>query len=241
MKTVEKMKGKAQNLSTAEGVIIAFLGDSVTQGCFEIYKKENNAIETVFDQKYSYHRAFGDILSMLFPSVPINIINAGISGDTSSNGLKRVEKDVLRHEPDLTVVCYGLNDCSRNEEKREKYLNNLRKIFTLVLESGSELIFMTPNMMNTKISCHITDPDFIKIAEDTMDKQNGGYFDSFMDGARELCREMNVPLCDCYAIWKMLYENGVNTTELLSNKINHPTREMNKVFAYELVRTLFSN
>jgi hypothetical protein len=52
---------------------------------------------------------------------------------------------------------------------------------------------------------------------------------------------MNVPLCDCYAIWKMLYENGVNTTELLSNKINHPTREMNKLFAYELVRTLFSN
>ena len=27
--------------------------------------------------------------------------------------------------------------------------------------------------------------------------------------------------------------------ELLSNKINHPTREMNKLFAYELVRTMF--
>ena len=241
MKIIEKIVAKKKNLAQCEGVTIAFLGDSVTQGCFEIYRKENNSIETVFEQKSSYERTFSDILAMLFPAVPINVINAGISGDTASNGLKRVERDVLRHEPDLTVVCYGLNDCSRNEEKREKYLNNLRKIFTLVLESGSELIFMTPNMMNTKVSCHITDPDFIKIAEDTMDKQNGGYFDSFMDGARELCREMNVPLCDCYAIWKMLYENGVNTTELLSNKINHPTREMNKLFAYELVRTLFSN
>ena len=39
---------------------------------------------------------------------------------------------------------------------------------------------------------------------------------------------------------KKLAASGVDTTELLSNKINHPTRDMNKVFAYELVRTIFS-
>ena len=50
---------------------------------------------------------------------------------------------------------------------------------------------------------------------------------------------MNIPVCDCYAIWKKLYESGVSTTELLSNKINHPSREMNKLFAVELVRTMF--
>ena len=240
MRIIEKMAKKTADHMNNEGVTIAFLGDSVTQGCFEIYKKENNEIETVFDQRYSYERSVSDILGMLFPMVPVNTINAGISGDSSGRGVERVQRDVLRHEPDLTVVCYGLNDCGRSEGSVEKYTNNLRGIFERVLASESELIFMTPNMMNTKISPHLCDPDFIEIAKVTAFKQNQGFFDAHIEGAKTLCAEMGVPVCDCYSIWKRLSESGVDTTELLSNKINHPTREMNKVFAYELVRTMLS-
>ena len=240
MKIIEKMAAKCRDHMHHESVTIAFLGDSVTQGCFEIFKKENNAIETIFEQKYSYERALSDILATLYPLCPVNTLNAGISGDNSGNGLRRVERDVLRHEPDLTVVCYGLNDCGRSEGSVEKYTGNLRGIFEKVLASGSELIFMTPNMMNTKVSPHLTDPDFIELAKGTAYKQNEGFFDAHIDAARALCREMGVPVCDCYAIWKKLASSGVDTTELLSNKINHPTRDMNKVFAYELVRTMFA-
>jgi hypothetical protein len=31
---------------------------------------------------------------------------------------------------------------------------------------------------------------------------------------------------------------GVDTTALLSNRINHPTREMNALFADELIKTM---
>ena len=240
MRIIEKMAQKSADLGKYEGVTIAFLGDSVTQGCFEIYKNSHNEVDTVFDQKCSYERTVADILAMLFPRCPVNTVNAGISGDSSARGARRVEKDVLRHEPDLTVVCYGLNDCSVREGSVESYVSNLRRIFDSVLKSGSELIFMTPNMMNTGISPYLCDLDFIKIAEDKAVCQNEGYFDAHINAARDLCAEMGVPVCDCYAIWKKLYEGGVNTTELLSNKINHPTREMNKIFAYELVRTMFS-
>ena len=240
MKIIEKMAAKSRDNSHCESVTIAFLGDSVTQGCFEIYKKDKG-IETVFDQKNSYERSVSDFLATLFPMCPVNTVNAGISGDNSGNGLRRVERDVLRHEPDLTVVCYGLNDCGRSVGSIEKYTNNLREIFEKVIASGSELIFMTPNMMNTKISPHLDkDPFILEIAEGTAYKQNAGFFDAHIDAARALCAEMGVPVCDCYAIWKKLAAGGVDTTELLSNKINHPTREMNKVFAYELVRTMFS-
>jgi hypothetical protein len=98
---------------------------------------------------------------------------------------------------------------------------------------------MTPNMMNTAVSPHMTDPDFIAIAEQCARKQNGGAFDAHIDAARRLCLEMHIPICDCYALWKRLSDSGVDTTNLLSNKINHPTREMNKMFAYELVKTMF--
>lgn len=240
MKIIEKMAKKTADHMNNEGVTIAFLGDSVTQGCFEIYKKENNEIETIFDQRYSYERSVTDIFAMLFPMCPVNTVNAGISGDNTGRGVLRVERDVLRHQPDLTVVCYGLNDCGRKEGSVEKYTGNLRQIFERVLASGSELIFMTPNMMNTKVSPHISDPDFIELAKGTAFKQNEGLFDAHIDGARALCAEMGVPVCDCYAIWKTLHACGVDTTELLSNKINHPTRDMNRMFAYELVRTMFS-
>lgn len=240
MKIMEKMARKARDHGRYEGVTVAFLGDSVTQGCFEIYKKENGQMETVFDKRHSYERYVFDILSVLFPNVTVNVIHAGISGDRAPGGLERIGRDVLRHEPDLTVVCYGLNDCGSNEESVARYTEALRGIFGKLREAGSEIIFMTPNMMNTGISPHLTDPDFIKVANRCAQLQNGGAFDAHIDAARSLCREMGVPLCDCYALWKRMYENGVDVTELLANKINHPTREMNRLFAYELVKTMLT-
>ena len=233
------MAAKSNDNYNCEGVTIAFLGDSVTQGCFEIYKKENNAIETVFDKRASYEMGVFDILCTIFPSVTVNIINAGISGDTAAHGLSRMERDVLRHRPDLCVVCYGLNDCALDERSVVRYTDSLRKIFERVRESGSEVIFMTPNMMNTRVCPGLADPDFIAIARQTAKKQNEGFFDAHIDAARALCEEMQVNVCDCYALWKRLSECGVDTTALLANRINHPTREMNKMFAYEIVKTMF--
>jgi hypothetical protein len=99
---------------------------------------------------------------------------------------------------------------------------------------------MTPNMMNTTISPHLTDPDFIHIAEACAVKQNSGAFDAHIQAAKNICAERGIPVCDCYSIWKSLSQSGVNVTELLSNKINHPTREMNYMFAYELIKTMLS-
>lgn len=240
MKILQKINAKANDHFNHEGVTIAFLGDSVTQGCFDIYKNEKNEIETFFDKRHSYERYFFDILCMLFPNVTVNIINAGISGDRATRGAERVENDVIRHAPDLTIVCYGLNDCSENEKSILTYTEALEKIFDKLSAAGSEIIFMTPNMMNTKISPHLKDNDFITVAENCAKLQNDGTFDAHIEAARTLCRKKSIPVCDCYAIWKTMYENGVDTTELLANKINHPTQEMNKLFAVELVKTIFT-
>jgi lysophospholipase L1-like esterase len=241
MKIIEKMASKAADLYSCEGVTIAFLGDSVTQGCFEIYKLPNNGIETVFDKKNSYEMKLFDILATLYPNVPVNIINAGISGDNAPHGCERVARDVLRHQPDLTVVCYGLNDCGGGLGGISTYADALKGIFEQVLASGSELIFMTPNMMNTKVSPHLTEPVLVECAQAIARRQNDNVLDAYLNAAKAVCADMNVTVCDCYAIWKRMYECGVDTTELLANKINHPTREMNGMFAYELAKTMFFN
>lgn len=237
MRIVEKIAEKSKNNAGVEGVSIAFLGDSVTQGCFELYWKLNGDMETIFDPEHSYHRCLSKILAQLYPSVPINMINAGISGGTASHGLERINRDVIRHQPDLAVVCFGLNDVWGGEAGLEKYIHALEGIFEELQKADIEVLFMTPNMMNTSISPHL-EKSFVESAEKTAALQNEGMLDRYLEAAKELCKEKNIPVCDCYARWKVLQRCGVEINEMLANRINHPARSMNWLFATALAETI---
>lgn len=238
MKIVRLMQNVMEKGIREGGVTIAFLGDSVTQGCFEVFMDHNDMIDTVYEKEHAYHTYLNRLLSILYPRVPVNIINAGISGDNAPGADGRLERDVLSRNPDLVVVCFGLNDVVLGKEGIPRYTDALRSIFTRLKEAGTEIIFMTPNMMNTYVSAHITDQRIRDIAAETCDIQNGGMFDEYMDAAKKVCEECGVRVCDCYAKWKKLYEGGVDVTELLANNINHPSRNMNWLFAVSLLETI---
>ena len=239
MNIVEKFKKKARSNGTEAPVTIAFLGDSVTQGCFELYKTGEASFKTVFDKTSAYHTYIARILAMLYPTVPVNIINAGISGDSAWKAVDRLERDVLRFSPDLCVVCFGLNDC--NSSDIETYKSSLADIFDRLLERDIEVIFMTPNMMCTEVSCHIKEPYIREVAANISKREIDGTLEKFLDAAKELAKSRNIPVCDCYRKWKKMASYGVNTTDLLANHINHPTPEMNWLFAHSLVETMFEN
>ena len=238
MRVMQKFIEKANNVTTAEGVTLAFIGDSVTQGCFEIYTKSDGNIETVFDKKNAYHAHLANMLATLYPNVPVNIINAGISGNKATQGLSRLDRDVISHRPDLAVVCFGLNDSTKGLDMLETYETSLREIFKKLNAADIETIFMTPNMMCTSVSCHIKEQSHIDTAVKCMHVQTDGVLDKYLDRAKIIAKEEGVTVCDCYAKWQTLYKNGVDITELLANKINHPTREMNRLFAVSLLETI---
>ncbi|MBO5883732.1 MAG: GDSL family lipase [Clostridia bacterium] len=237
MKITKLLADKNNALRTNKIPTIAFLGDSVTQGCFEIYEI-GEGIETIFERKHAYSEYVSRILGMLYPRCQVNIINAGISGDSAPGGLARIDRDVLCHAPDLTVVCFGLNDSGRGMDGIKAYSEALDGIFEKLLAAGSEVIFMTPNMMCTEDSPHNTIPAFKKIAEGTMRTQNGGVLEAYLNEAKAVAEKRGVRVCDVFAKWKLMDENGVHITDLLSNYINHPTREMNWLFAYSLVEEM---
>lgn len=241
MKIVEKLARKAQDNWNEPSVTLAFLGDSVTQGCFELHKIAENHITAEFDKNSAYHRYLEEILTVLYPSVPVNIVNAGISGGNASHALERLERDVLCHKPDLTVVCFGLNDCEHRQDGLEEYVNSLEQIFIRLEEADSEIIFMTPNMMSTYVSSYLTEQKFREIADEARKRQNEGILEMYLNAAKELCERKNITVCDCYAKWKVLEKSGVDVTNLLSNKINHPTREMNWLFAVSLIETMLKD
>lgn len=240
MKIIDKIIAKSNDRKGAPAVTLAFFGDSVTQGCFEIYNKLNGDIETVYDQDNGYHSHLRRMLAYLYPNVPINVINAGISGGKAVQGLERIERDVIMHAPDLCVVCFGLNDSTKGMDMLDCYTDSLDKIFKSLNGAGIETIFMTPNMMAPTLSHTITDELQIDTANKCMGVQNDGVLDAYLDAAKKVAEKNGVRVCDCYARWKLLYKNGVDVTELLANKINHPTREMNKLFAVSLIETMMS-
>ena len=67
------------------------------------------------------------------------------------------------------------------------------------------------------------------------------HFDDFLtyvETARTVCKELDVPVCDCTKKWLKLKENGVDIVRLLSNRINHPTEDMYWMFAISLFETI---
>ena len=238
MKIIDKIKEKQLDLMGKPAVTIAFLGDSVTQGCFDVYPLASSGIETYFDQESNYSRCLAKLLAMLYPTVPVNIINAGISGSRAPQDLMRLQQDVLSHNPDLVVVCFGLNDSMGGVENVSDYTDALRQIFAKLRAADKEIIFMTPNMMCTQVSDCVLDAGIRETAQRVSQAQNDGVLDLYLKEAAQVCGEYQVPICDCYAKWQLLYKNGVNITDLLSNKLNHPTKEMNWLFALSLLEQM---
>ena len=51
------------------------------------------------------------MLQQKYPEAKVEMINSGISGDTSLDGLARLDWAVLSYEPDLVTINFGINDC----------------------------------------------------------------------------------------------------------------------------------
>jgi hypothetical protein len=220
MKVKEKLMMDQRQLRENGAITIVAFGDSVTHGA---------VAEGEINYDTAYWNRLRAKLNAVRDYVPINVINAGIGGDYAKAALLRVDKQVLKHEPDLVIVCFGLNDVTR---EKEEYLCSLEEIFKKCLSAGIDCIFMTPNMLNTYVADD-TPQNHASYAVKTAEMQNGGRMDDYMSGACELARCMGVTVCDCYSRWKELSLTQ-DTTLLLANRINHPTKEMHELFAQEL-------
>ena len=68
----------------------------------------------------------------------VQIINASVSGNTSSNGLARLDWS-LADKPDIVILCLGANDMLRGiDPKLTK--QNLNKMIEKMLQNGSKVI-----------------------------------------------------------------------------------------------------
>lgn len=216
MKIKEKLQLDYNGLYEHGAITIVVFGDSVSHGAVNGYIDYENGYWNVLKRRLNDVRSY----------VPVNVINSSISGTTAAVALPRMKKYVLPYRPDLVIVCFGLNDVHNG---LEEYTTALREIFSKCKSAGCDVIFMTPNMLNTYVA-NDTPDEYRELAYKTMEIQNSGRMDLYMSAAVELAQNMGVPVCDCYAMWKKLSQTQ-DVTMMLANRINHPTPEMHKLFA----------
>ncbi|MBR6680618.1 MAG: SGNH/GDSL hydrolase family protein [Clostridia bacterium] len=226
MKIKDKINLDAKGLAEHGPITIVAFGDSITHGFFRGYVDYDAAYPNLLRRRILEVRDY----------VPVNVINAGIGGTTARASLSRMEKQVFAHLPDLVIVCFGLNDVNGSSES---YLDSLRAIFSECQRRNTDVIFMTPNMLNTRVA-EDTPAQYVDYAAKTAQMQNSGRMDAYIESAVALAESMGVAVCDCYAKWKKLAEEQ-DVTMLLANRINHPTEQMHALFADSLFECIFGD
>ena len=238
MKIIDKIMEKQEKRTNAKSVTIVALGDSITEGCFECFMHEDGKIGTVFERTSSYSARLQELLAKLYPMVQVNVVNSGVSGASLPDIERTMDRDVLSFNPDLVIVSYGLNDCQKGLGGIAEYKERLCAVLEQIKQGGAEIIFLTQNYMCTTVSPHIPEPFLKGLAKTFSESQKAGVLEAYFDAAKEVCLQYGAEVCDLYSVWKTMDASGVNVTELLSNKLNHPIREYHYYIAIKLLEKM---
>jgi acyl-CoA thioesterase-1 len=139
------------------------------------------------------------------------VINAGIGGNTTADGLCRLEADVLAQEPDYVVVMFGLNDSWVDEGRTEsrltvrQYRDNLRAMLSTLRQRGIIVVLMTPN----------------PAIAPTYPSERNVTLKAYVEEVRVLAREERVEMIDVYRRFAELAIEGTELNTLFTDAM-HP-------------------
>lgn len=228
----ERIRKKNADQKSCGPIVLVAFGDSVTMG---------STANGLFIPEEVYHNRLKKMFSEAFPgpaSATLSVINAGIGGDTATMALQRIERDVIRYQPDLVMVSFAGNDYSFEPQLVQRFEDSTRAIIrTIRAKTPADIILLTSTRMASSENANTSDKGYLHVL---MQFQNEGVVEQYADIVRKLGREEDVPVADVYAKWEELAAAGLDTTGLLANGLNHPTAEMHKIPANEIFQIIFA-
>jgi lysophospholipase L1-like esterase len=167
-------------------------------------------------------RAYTDMVAYAiqgaFPEARVEMVNAGISGNTTADALARLDRDVLSQRPHLVTVMFGLNDMVR--VPIDEFRGNLRKIIDRCHAAGAEVLLCTPNgIIDTRPR------PVARLVE-------------YCEAIRVVGAKESVPVCDCYAAYAALEARDPRAWRLLLSDEIHPNMDGHKVLAEAIGRSI---
>ena len=185
---------------------IVCLGDSVTG----VYYHTGG--------KRAYPEMLEIAIKLAIPKANVTVINAGISGHTTQDGLNRLDQDVLAKKPDLVTVSFGLNDMVRIPE--DQFRKNLETIVARCREAKADVVLCTPNAV----------------------LNSGGRptekLEHYCEVIRTTARDLKLSVCDQYQAGDALRAKDAWGWRLTLSDPIHPNMDGHRLMAEELCRTI---
>ena len=194
--TIAPAIGRAQShySSADEGLRIVSFGDSTTATRNNVKRVYSERLVEVLDKAGIKAEAF----------------NAGISGDTTRRASERFLEDVLRMQPDVVVIHFGLNDSAIDVGKgksaprvaRADYLRHLSDFVQRLQQADIGVLLMTPNpgLWTDNLKKIYGKPPYQTEDPWGFNLHN----ESYAAGAREVAAKHKVRLLDIYGELKAL-------------------------------------
>ena len=174
---------------------VVFIGDSITN-----YGT---------DSDYGFVNQFKKKYSSL-----IKIYAEGICGNETTDILERLDKDVIKHKPDVMYIMIGINDINNESRTLEEILQNMTKIIDIVKENNIEPVILNV----TLISEDFSNPKNIQV-------------DKYNELLKNLAEEKQVKLIDVNTLLKNEVNKGDNSSLVVMEDDLHLNENGNNVVA----------
>ena len=161
------------------------------------------------------------------------IINAGSCGNRATDGMVRLESDVLRFNPDLVIISFGMNDAGAGKSGLEDFSQSIRELVNRVRDkNGCEVLLRTPNPV---VVPHQTGLSKQQRPGHCWPEQHQHLYSQRMVA---LARELGCPVVDHYALWSQLPETiaaeSPNHLWMRMSDAFHPNQLGHLIFYREL-------
>ena len=220
---LSKRPGAAKGQLLKPGAKVVFFGDSITR----------NGVKPG-----GYIRLMSETLEQTYPDRPVKLIGAGKSGNKVTDLQGRLQRDVLKQNPDLVVIYIGINDAwhwtrphprtgaKRDGTTAEKYEAALRNIIQQIQAQNAKVVLCTPSVIGEELE--LANP-------------NNQRLDAFAAICRKVASEMGCSLVDLRkAFITYLKENNPTraTKGILTRDTVHLNDKGNQFVAQQIVKGL---
>ncbi len=192
-RTVSDLKG-------GSNVTIVAFGDSISAG---------------YAVRHGFTFFWKEMLQKKYPDASIKLINAGDSGNTTIDGLARLDWDVLAYEPDLVTINFGINDAALGIGLDDFQLNLRQMIMRIRAGPASEILLLSSQPLET--------PGF--------DKEVLKYYCAI----KEIAEAEDVGFVDVYAAWMERVNQGTPLSSFILEGLDHPNEVGYKIIAETLM------
>ncbi|MCM3790603.1 GDSL-type esterase/lipase family protein [Domibacillus indicus] len=200
--------------------------------------------------EYQDHKWTDQVAALYSQDMEADVYNAGYSGNTTEQGMKRFKTEVLDLNPGIVSIMFGINDAlippngTQPQVSKETFKQNLTSMIAQLRARNAQVILMTnpPAVEETYYTSQLAKHPHIA----SKYAGKGGlrkWIDSYNDIIRQVAREQAVPLVDVYDL--LIDEVGAETdaaiikSGLIDEKVGiHLTPKSNDIVAQAVKEVL---